>query len=280
MTHPEPAKALGPDYWNGEGGQRWLAHLDLTEALLEPLGAQLLAAACVRPGQAVLDVGCGGAATTRALAAQVGPAGRAVGVDVSVPIIAVARARSANVAGLELRVADAATAALPGPFDTVVSRFGVMFFDDPVAAFRNLHGALAPGGRLAFLCWQAVERNDWLAVPAAAAFRVMPAPPAPADPTLPGPFAFADAERVRAILAAAGFGGVDIAPVDASMRWSDLRVARDYLLEMGMVGRALQDQPATVRDAVATAVAAELAARASDGGLGLACAAWLVTATA
>lgn len=280
MTHPEPAKALGPDYWNGEGGQRWLAHLDLTEALLEPLGERLLSAAGVRPGQAVLDVGCGGAATTRALADQVGPSGRAVGVDVSAPIIAVARARSAGIAGLELHVADAATAPLPGPFDTAVSRFGVMFFADPVAAFRHLHAALLPGGRLAFLCWQAVERNDWLAVPAAAAFRVMPAPPPPADPTLPGPFAFADAGRVGTILAAAGFRGVDITAVDGQMRWPDLGVALDYLLEMGMVGRALQDQPATVRDAVAAAVRAELATRASDGALSLACAAWLVTATA
>jgi SAM-dependent methyltransferase len=254
--------------------------MDLTEALLEPLGLRLLDAAAVRPGEAVLDVGCGGAATSRTLAARVGPTGRVLGVDVSAPIVAVARARSAGIRQLELRVADAEVEALPAGFDVLVSRFGVMFFANPAAAFANLRSSLAPGARLAFLCWQAVDRNAWLAVPAAAAFRVLAPPSPPADPLLPGPFAFADPERVRAVLAASGFRSVQIVPACGAMQWTDPDTALAYLLEMGPVGRALQDQPAAVRAGVADAVRSELASRTNAAGLALDYAAWLVTAHA
>jgi SAM-dependent methyltransferase len=278
MTDSAPAKPLGAEYWNGEGGQRWLAHLDLTEQLLEPLGQALLDAAAVQSGEAVLDVGCGGAATSRALATQVGPTGRVLGVDISAPIVAVARARSTGISHLELRVADAEVDALPPGFDLLVSRFGVMFFNDPVAAFGNLRTSLAPGARLAFLCWQAVDRNDWLAVPAAAAFRVLSPPAPPADPLLPGPFAFADPSRVHGILADSGFRSVQVTPALGAMQWADLDTAVAYLLEMGMVGRALQDQPPAVHHEVSAAVRAELSARATSGGIALDYSAWLVTA--
>jgi SAM-dependent methyltransferase len=278
MTDPVPAKPLGADYWNGEGGQRWLAHMDLTEALLEPLGRVLLDTAAARPGEAVLDVGCGGAATSRALASRVGPGGRVLGVDVSVPIIAAARARSTGIPQLELRVADAGVELLPSGFDLLVSRFGVMFFGAPEAAFANLRASLRPGARLAFLCWQAVEHNDWLAVPAAAAFRVLPPPAPPADPLLPGPFAFADPGRVQGILAASGFRSVAVVPTTGAMQWPDPDTALGYLLEMGMVGRALQDQPPEVHAGVAAVVRAELGARATKAGVALGYAAWLVTA--
>lgn len=270
-----------PEYWNGEGGRRWLAHMDQTERLLEPLTQGLYAAAAVVAGESVLDVGCGGGATSRELARRTGPAGRVTGVDVSAPILAVARERSGALPNLVFETADAANAAAPArPHDVLVSRFGVMFFADPVAAFANLRHWLVPGGRVAFLCWQSLDRNPWMAVPASAAFRIVPAPPPP-EPGTPGPFAFADADRTLRILGRAGFGGPRAAPAVAHLCWPDLPTALDYVMEMGVLGRALRDQPGGVRSRVRGAVAGALAERAGgDGTVALDCAAWLVTASA
>lgn len=270
-----------PEYWNGEGGRRWLAHMDQTERLLEPLTASLYDAAAVAAGEAVLDIGCGGGATSREFAQRVGPAGRVTGVDVSAPILAVARERARGLANLTFVAADAATAAAPAQrFDVMVSRFGVMFFANPRAAFANLRQWLVPGGRVAFLCWQSLDRNPWMSVPAREAFRVVPAPPRP-EPDTPGPFAFADAERTVGILREAGFRTPQATPVAAGMHWPDLPTALDYVMEMGVLGRALQDQPdsvrSTVRDVVRTGLAEHVQ---NDGTVVLDCAAWLVTANA
>jgi SAM-dependent methyltransferase len=270
-----------PEYWNGEGGRRWLAHMDQTERLLEPLTASLYEAAAVVAGEAVLDVGCGGGATSREFARRAGPAGRVTGVDVSAPILAVARERSRQLPNLAFETADAGTAAAPARrYDVLASRFGVMFFADPVAAFANLRRWIAPGGRLAFLCWQSLDRNPWMAVPASAAFRIVPPPPPP-PPGAPGPFAFAAAERTLGILEQAGFRRPEATPVCAGMRWPKSATALDYVMEMGVLGRALQDQPEGIRSKVREAVGGALAEHTGDdGAVVLACAAWLVTAVA
>ncbi|MBL8226125.1 MAG: class I SAM-dependent methyltransferase [Chromatiales bacterium] len=255
--------------------------MDQTERLLEPLTEALYAAATVVAGEAVLDVGCGGGATSRELARRAGPARRVTGVDVSAPILAVARERSRDLPNLVFETADAADAAAPvRRHDVLVSRFGVMFFADPVAAFANLRHWLVPGGRVAFLCWQSLDRNPWMAVPAGAAFRIVPAPPPP-EPGAPGPFAFADADRTLGILERAGFRTPQAVPVRAGMRWADAATALDYVMEMGVLGRALQDQPDAVRSRVREAVGGVLAERTGgDGAVVLDCAAWLVTASA
>ena len=165
----------------------------------------------------MLDVGCGTGETLLRLARAVGPAGRVTGVDISKPMLAVAARRAAGLPAVETAQADAASHPFPpGGIDLLFSRFGVMFFDDPAAAFRNLRGALAPSGRLAFVCWQPLAANAWFQVPLEVARPLVPQG-AEADPEAPGPFAFARPERVRDILAAAGFGAVHIQPLAVSL---------------------------------------------------------------
>jgi SAM-dependent methyltransferase len=166
-----------------------------------------LAAAAVRPGERVIDVGCGCGDTALSLADTVGPTGAVFGVDVSGPMLNVARRRGAGRTNLRLAEADASCAVLPSPADLLFSRFGVMFFNDPAAAFSHLRGALAPGGRLAFVCWRARDLNPWVSVPLLAAQAALGLHPE-ADPHAPGPFAFADQAWVDAILQTAGFTGI------------------------------------------------------------------------
>jgi SAM-dependent methyltransferase len=267
------------EYWQEDGGRNWVANIAATEALLEPLSARLMTRAAPQSGERALDVGCGGGRTSLALAEAVGPRGHVTGLDVSGPILAVARQRGAGVANLDFVQADAATAELGrARFDLVLSRFGVMFFADPVAAFVNLRRCLKPGGRSVFMCWRAMEDNPWLAAPAAVAFAILP-PPEPPDPHAPGPFALADGERTRGILQAAGFGTVQLEPVDVPMHWPDVDAALGYLLSMGPAGALLREaaEPSVERE-VAQAVRGVLQRHATADGVRMASAAWIVSA--
>ena len=198
-------------------------------------------------------------------------------------MLGVARARvaAAGLTNTAFVAADATTfAPEPAGFDLAVSRFGVMFFDDPEAAFANIRSLLAPGGRLVFACWQSLLVNDWLLVPAAAVADVLPLP-VPGDPHAPGPFAFADAERVTGILAAAGFQGPTAEPVAAKVWVGDTpEEAAAYLRTTGM-GRAIfaDAAPELIDEALARAAAA-VAPHGGPNGIELDGAAWLVAATA
>jgi SAM-dependent methyltransferase len=270
---------LGAEYWNEDGGRSWVENMDRTEALLRPLSRQLFDAAAPAPGERVLDVGCGGAATSRELARRVAPAGQVLGVDVSAPILDTARSRSTGITNLELRLADAGTAKLGhGHFDLAVSRFGVMFFDDPIAAFSNLRRSLRPGGRMVFLCWRPLEENVWMAAPGAAAAALLPPPAEPPDPDAPGPFALGDPGRVRHILAGAGFETISLEPLDEPMRLGTLSEALDYLTRMGPVGKLLRDADPVTVDRVGAAVRAVLASHDAGDGVSMPGAAWLVRA--
>ena len=203
--------------WNGSIGERWAADQERTDKFIRPYGDAAIGAASILPGEAVLDVGCGCGDTSLAVGALVGAHGRVVGVDVSAPMLEVARKRAAGIENVTFLRADASIAALPGPFDVLVSRFGVMFFDDPVAAFTQLRGALRPGGRLAFVCWKTAKENPWASLPAQAARQAIGAAPTPADPHAPGPFAFGDGERLKGILREAGFRDIAIEGFEAPM---------------------------------------------------------------
>jgi SAM-dependent methyltransferase len=278
---PEQQAATPPDqptYWNEDGGRRWVQNIDRVERMIEPLSARLLARAAPRPGERVLDVGCGGGVTSAALARAVGPKGRVLGVDVSAVILEVARERFGGIANLDFALGDAASLPLTaGAFDLLFSRFGVMFFADPVAAFTHLKRALAPGGRLAFICWRALDLNPWMAECVNAAFTVLPRPE-PQPPGAPGPYASADGDRLRGILAGAGFGAVELAPLDLPLELGPVDEAVVQMTRMGLAASAFAAATPAEQQAAAAAVRAVLGRHAAGGTVRMASATWVVTA--
>src|SRR5438309_1620679 len=201
MSAPE-ANAEQIRYWNEAAGPKWVSFQKVIDAQIAPLGERAMDRASIAPGERVIDVGCGCGDTTITLARRVGPAGLVLGIDISAPMLerAAETARAAGLANVRFENADAQTHRLsPGAFDVVYSRFGVMFFADPVAAFTNLRAALRPGGRLAFVCWRSLAENPLFTAPMAAAAKHLPPLPPP-HPNAPDPFAFADRARVAQIL--------------------------------------------------------------------------------
>src|SRR2546430_2677969 len=213
------ANTAQAEHWNtGPAVAHWVTNQARYDRMHAPFTARILEAAALRPGANVLDVGCGCGGTTLAAARLVAP-GRVLGLDLSGPMLARARsdAEAAGLAHAGVQQGDAQVFPLgPASFDTVISRFGVMFFADPVAAFANIRSATRPGGRLVFACWQPLAANQWLLVPGAALAEHLP-PPAPVPADGPGMFAFADPDRLRPILAAAGWRDVEIASEHASI---------------------------------------------------------------
>ena len=280
MSNPTP-NADQAAYWNAGAGDTWASLQDRLDHQLEPLGLRAMAALAPTPGERILDIGCGAGQTSLALTAAVAPGGSVLGVDISHPLLEVARRRGEGLPGLAFQEADAQTAPFEvASFDAAFSRFGVMFFADPPAAFANIRRALKPGGRLAFVCWRPAGENPVMSLPMAAAMAHLPAPPVPppaADPHAPGPFAFADPERVRGILAAAGFGDVEITPHDQKIGSGDLDQTLAVALKVGPLGAMLRENP-DHRDAVIAAVREALAPHARPEGVRLDSATWIVTA--
>jgi SAM-dependent methyltransferase len=278
----EPAR---PFDWNGDSGDRWVENQVRLDRMLAPYGDALRLAAAARPGERVLDVECGAGATTLDLAAQVAPDGRVTGVDISQALIHRAR----DLAGeqgppVKFLLADAATRRFDPIHDLIVSRFGVMFFDQPEAAFRNLRTALKPDGRLAFVCWRGPQENDWTKLPMTA-IRDIVSPPPPPNPEAPGPFSFGDPARVERILTQAGFSSIRIAAFDHPVLFgagdSPNAAVEDAVanaIKVGPLERALKDQPEDIRDRAITAVRAAYRERLTSEGVVIDGAAWVVTA--
>lgn len=267
-------------YWNESVGSRWAAEQAVLDATLAPFGAAAMAALRLEPTARVLDVGCGCGGTTLELATRVVPQGSVTGVDISEPMLARARERAAAVPNVRFERADAQTHTLPSAaFDAVFSRFGVMFFAEPVAAFANIGRALRPGGQLAFACWQELRSNAWMLVPLMAAAAHLTLPP-PAAPEAPGPFAFASRDRVQAILAGAGFTDVTIEPFEPAMRLGNGRLddAIEFVLQLGPLAQAMRDADPAVVPRVHAALREALLPYDGPDGIRLPSAAWIVTA--
>ena len=265
--------------WNGVAGEHWAAEQENTDRLIRAFGEAALQAANARPGERVLDVGCGCGDTSLELARAVGAQGSVLGLDVSAPMLAVARRRAAGMTNVTFLEGDASKAELPGPFDLLYSRFGVMFFDDPAGAFSHMRKAMAPGGRLAFACWQMAKDNPWAMIPAMAARQAIAADMPPADPNAPGPFAFGDRARLTGILETAGFRDVATEPFQAPMYLgSSARSAAEGATRIGPASRMAREAGKEKLPAIIDAIEAALAPMAAaDGSISLPGWIWVVT---
>jgi ubiquinone/menaquinone biosynthesis C-methylase UbiE len=273
----EQLAAEQAEFWNGPGGKMWLGAYERIERSIQDFGNAGLAAADARQGERVLDIGCGTGGTTAQLARAIGPTGHALGVDISEPLIGAARAQGLGNASFE--VGDAATWPFEAEsFDLVFSRMGVMFFADPVAAFRNIQRALKSTGRLVFICWRTPPENPWAAVPMRAAQPHLPPIERP-GPEDPGQYSFGDRARVERILTGAGFKDVSFAPVDLMLNQGrDIPDVLERISEFGPLARLFRETtPEQVAKAKA-AIADALKPHAKADGVNLAGACWLVRA--
>jgi SAM-dependent methyltransferase len=267
--------------WNGDSGQRWVVDADRRDSVLCPIADLLLHHAAITPDERVLDVGCGCGATTIAAAQVTGPNGVVTGVDLSAPMLRVARDR-ASASGCEtvsFAHADAQTDPLGGPFDVAISRFGTMFFSDPTAAFTNVAHHLNAQGRLCIVTWQPLAANEWLLVPGAALLRFGNLPDG-ADPGGPGMFAQSDPDTIELALVTAGFDGITITPAAMELNFGrSVDDAVDYLADSGP-GRAILDTIPTGRhdEAIGAVHHALLPHLHADRGVTLNAAVWVATA--
>jgi SAM-dependent methyltransferase len=240
--------------WNGPAGHAWVQAQDVLDSMFRPFERLLVDAVATASASRVLDVGCGTGSTTLAIARQLGPQGRCVGVDISAPMIAAAQER-ADLKDTPARFicADAQVHGFDAAgFDLLVSRFGVMFFDDPVRAFANLRRAATPDAGLRFIAWRSADENGFMTTAERAAAPLLPELPA-RRPGAPGQFAFADASRVQTILEASGWGDVDIRPIDVECVLPQAELRR-YITWLGPVGLALRKADVATRERVVEAV--------------------------
>ena len=268
--------------WEGSEGEHWADNAERYTRMLAGFGAIVAEAASFTPGDRVLDVGCGNGDLSLAAARAVGASGTVHGVDLSPAMLAVAatRAEHHGLANVTFEAADAsAFRPAPAGFDVVVSRFGVMFFEDPTSAFSHIRSLMAPGGRLVFVCWQDLFSNEWMIVPGAAVAEVLPMP-AGGDPSAPGPFAFADPERITGILTASGFTDPAATPAIADL-WmgADAAEAAEFLRTTGLGRAVFADAPADLAAEALRRATEALKPYESPDGVRIGGSAWLVTAS-
>jgi SAM-dependent methyltransferase len=283
MNHSSTKDALRVEDWAGEMGRRWLRYLDAFESMIAPVGDALLARADFQPGQRVVDVGCGGGISSRAIAQSVAPVGTVLGVDISVELVAEAnrRAERSGLANVRFVAADAGSAALPdAPFDRLHSRFGTMFFAEPPSAFRNLAHMLTVGGRADFAVWAPAKENPWVAGLMGVMQRHIELPPP--EPRAPGPFALAEQEYFSELLRGSGFADIEF-ELWRGILWvggvgASTSVALDFFLNAMSFGDIAKEQPADVLCKIEADLTEFFQAHESSHGVGMEGAAWLVSA--
>ncbi len=267
MAAPEEIDADMLAFWNGKGGQTWVARQEHTDITLAPVTDALLGFAAPRAGERVVDIGCGCGAPTLEFARAVGPSGRVVGFDISGPMLAEGgrRANAAGVANIDWRQVDPATAALD-EYDLLTSAFGTMFFGDRVAAFTNMRRVGTPDSRMAIVCWRTLAENPWMEVPMTAVAQHLPPRPNPV-PNAPGMFAFADREHVTGVLTAAGWTPPRFEALDMDLDIAAGRGLEQAVIqstEIGAVNSWLRNQPEEVVAAAVASLREELE-RYTDG---------------
>ena len=269
------------EYWNSQVADEWVRNAKIIDRMLAGLTQAALDRANLQHGERVLDIGCGGGATTLRIADSVGANGRVVGLDISRPLLELARRRAERRSNVSFIEADAGAGGVPGaPFDAAFSRFGVMFFETPAAAFANIRSALRPGGRLVFACWRPFAENYWSAKPLTALAPLLKEPLKPADPNLPGPCALSDPDKTRRILDEAGWREISIAAWDGRVViGANAQDAAAYLVKIGPCARAINEQELDVKAAERLLIDF-LRTYETHEGVALAAACWIVSAQA
>ena len=281
-TEPSGPNAEQIKLWNEIAGPNWVDLQESFDAELKPLGLATMERAGVAAGERVIDTGCGTGQATLELARRVGDGGWVLGVDISAPMLDRARSRAteSGASNVTFEKADAQTFDFGLPrFDLVFSRFGVMFFDDPRAAFTNLRSALRSGGRLAFACWRDPEDNPWATTALDAVAKHIPVARPKAG--VSGPFGFADSDQVAKILGGAGFSTVDFEEMSGKIALGaggslDETVA--HVLNFGIVAKALREAKVQDTTEIAESIREAFAPYASTDGVRMDSAAWIVTA--
>ncbi len=234
------------EYWNGQAGHNWATQAEQLDRMLSEFCRQLVEKVAEKDTlDSVLDIGCGAGAVSLTIARSMPDCEGIYGIDISEPLLEVARLR-AKKANLPVRFlqADASSHLFDSPVQTMVSRFGVMFFEDPVLAFDNLRRSVTANGRLIFTCWQSIKLNAWASAPLRAAIPLLKEPlPAP-DPLAPGPFAFADKDRVSSILSNAGWSKINIESIDTQLQLPGTTVdeSAKFMMTLGPLARVLSEQ--------------------------------------
>jgi ubiquinone/menaquinone biosynthesis C-methylase UbiE len=278
QTTPEPATVDQATLWNGVAGRAWIDAQESLDRLFEPFEALLCEAVARRPGAHVLDVGCGTGATTLAAARVSGESGRCVGVDISAPMIEVAKRRAQRAhTPATFMCADAQVYPFePASVDMIISRFGVMFFDDPIAAFANLRRAAADGAELRCIAWRSAAENAFMTTAERAAAPLLPNLP-PRRPGAAGQFAFADPQLVRSILEKSGWAAIDIAPIDVPCTLPESELLQ-YVTRLGPVGMVLRDADEGTRARVIETVRAAFDPFIQGSHVEFTAACWLLSA--
>jgi SAM-dependent methyltransferase len=278
---PHESNEAQAQFWEG-AGPVWQQMQERLDAQANDHGLRAIDALAPADGATVIDIGCGAGTSSFQLADRVGPAGTVVGYDISSTMVDAARARAEalGVTNVRFVVADAHTETFEPDADGVFSRFGVMFFGDPVGAFANIRTGLRPGGRLSFACWQSPANNPWISGPLGAVAKHIELPFGP-DPTAPGPFAFADPDRVRNLLDAAGFRDIQVEGYEKAV---DMGATMDdavgFVLGLNPLTASLRANDPELADKVFADVADSLRAYETDRGVETPSATWIVTADA
>jgi len=274
-TQDEQAKL-----WNGLGGRAWVDEQELLDRVFKPLETLLVEAVAADTRRQVLDVGCGTGSTTIAVAQVLKPHGQSIGIDISEPMVAAARARAER-EGLAVRFICANAqeySFAPARVDMIISRFGVMFFNDPVHAFANLRRATTDNAQARLIAWRSPAENPFMTTAERAAAPLLPNLPARRSDA-PGQFAFADRDRVHSILERSGWSGIDIRPVDFDCTVPEKDLVR-YVTRLGPVGRVLQETDDETRARVMDAVLPAFDSYIDEGALRFQAACWVITAQA
>ncbi len=285
MTETIKEQPTQETLWAGQNGDRWLANVDRFEGMIKPIGDALIERAGCRSGEQIIDIGCGAGATSIAIAQQVGAAGAVTGLDISPVLVAEATKRAATlgIENVQFVLGDAAVTPLATEqADCIVSRFGIMFFSNPHAAFTHIHDFLKPSGRLSMVCWNSLPQNPWMfeVVKVIAARVPLPTP----VPRAPGPFAFAEPSYVEEILHTAGFQDIDISPWQHDLAVGGAGANPESAAKFLLAALGVAQLPPDLPDAVRTAIDSELSDRLktyhTEDGVQMPASAWLVNATA